>query len=34
MAADTDKISLLSAMQAVTMTADELEKDLTDKDDF
>lgn len=33
-AADTDKISLLSAMQAVTMTADELEKDLTDKDDF
>ena len=33
-AADTDKETLLLALLAVTKTADELEKELTDKDDF
>lgn len=33
-AAETDKLSLLSAIQAVTTTADEIEKELTGKDDY
>ncbi|HOM16056.1 MAG TPA: hypothetical protein PLQ00_01940, partial [Thermoguttaceae bacterium] len=33
-AANTDVKTLLLALQAVTSTADEMEKELTDKDDF
>ncbi len=33
-AADTDRLSLLSALHAVTTTADEIEKELTGKDDY
>ena len=33
-AADTDKLSLLVTLHAVTTTADEMEKELTGKDDF
>ncbi len=33
-AADTDRMSLLLAIHAVTTTADEIEKELTEKDDY
>lgn len=33
-AADTDQLSLLLALHAVTTTADEIEKELTGKDDY
>lgn len=34
MVADTDQMPLLMALHAVTTTADEMENELTDKDDF